>query len=110
MRVLLAALCLSFLLVRVAATSISDLEAKVSSLEAELSLCRLDAKSREEARSRAKKTASAAVMSCDRHQTCEACSTAGCGWCLGERACVPDEAWMCQGEEDHVGVKVGKAR
>jgi thiol-disulfide isomerase/thioredoxin len=34
---------------------------------------------------------------------CDACRAAGCGWCLSTRRCVPDVAWQCQGETDHVG-------
>ena len=90
---------------------ISGLESRIAELETQLRNCKTDAKAKEEVRARARKEASKAVLSCDSYSTCQTCSQpgTGCGWCLGERACVPDEAWMCQGEEDHVGVKVGKA-
>ncbi|GMI43848.1 hypothetical protein TrCOL_g9998 [Triparma columacea] len=48
----------------------------------------------------------ATVEDCSAHQSCDVCLAEGCGWCIGERACVPDEPWMCQGEEDHIG-KIG---
>ena len=42
--------------------------------------------------------------SCAHHLSCGAClATAGCGWCIGERDCVADVPWLCQGEDDHVG-------
>jgi len=37
------------------------------------------------------------ISSCDVHLNCASCLAANCGWCLGERACVPDKPWMCQG-------------
>ncbi len=43
------------------------------------------------------------MKNCALHVSCQACLRDGCGWCIGERACVPDEVWMCQGEDDHVG-------
>ena len=32
----------------------------------------------------------------------ECASLEGCAWCLQTRRCVPDEAWICQGDLDHV--------
>jgi len=43
------------------------------------------------------------VLDCTAHLDCQSCFSAGCGWCIGERACVKDEPWYCQGQEDHVG-------
>ena len=42
-------------------------------------------------------------VECTAHLDCQSCLNNRCGWCLGERACVKDEPWMCQGQEDHVG-------
>ena len=42
--------------------------------------------------------------SCAHHLSCGSClATAGCAWCIGERDCVADVPWLCQGEDDHVG-------
>ena len=56
---------------------------------------------------KAQKKASEQKSSCDVHLSCNSCLSGGCAWCIGERACVVDEAWQCQGEEDHVGLKIG---
>lgn len=47
---------------------------------------------------------------CSVHRTCQPCFDSGCAWCLGERVCVRDEAWMCQGEQDQVGKRVGAVK
>ena len=40
---------------------------------------------------------------CHAFHGCTECIEGGCGWCLAARSCKPDEAWQCQGQEDHVG-------
>lgn len=93
--------------------TVVELQSRIKSLEQQLSNCEIRSEEfsgRKRAQEQAEREAKASVQSCDDLTTCETCSTTpGCGWCLGERACVPDEAWMCQGEEDHVGVRVGTA-
>ena len=37
------------------------------------------------------------------HLSCDACLAVGCAWCLGNRKCVEDKAWACNGDTDHVG-------
>ena len=52
----------------------------------------------------AAKQTTAAISSCELNLSCNSCiETKNCAWCIGERACVPDEKWYCQGEQDHVG-------
>jgi len=51
----------------------------------------------------ASKEATRMLNACSNMLSCNSCLQSGCAWCLGERACVPDEPWLCQGEEDHVG-------
>eukprot|EP00912_Choanoflagellata_sp_UC4_P000423 UC4_evm2s261 len=46
------------------------------------------------------------IKDCNPFLSCTECIAAGCGWCLGARKCVEDIAWVCAGDEDHVG-KVG---
>lgn len=48
--------------------------------------------------------------SCSSYLSCGACSSNNCGWCIGERVCVEDAVWMCQGEDDMVADKYGKAK
>lgn len=43
-------------------------------------------------------------MSCSSFLGCEACVSGGCGWCISQRACRPDEPWQCQGDVDHIGL------
>jgi len=46
---------------------------------------------------------------CANHLDCGACVASGCGWCISQRACRPDEPWLCQGDVDHIGLGgVGK--
>lgn len=40
---------------------------------------------------------------CSAHHDCDSCRAASCAWCISSRRCVPDVAWMCDGEHDHVG-------
>lgn len=40
---------------------------------------------------------------CSAFHGCDECIEGGCAWCLSARSCKPDEAWQCQGQEDHVG-------
>ncbi len=40
---------------------------------------------------------------CSAFHGCNECIEASCAWCLAARSCRPDEAWQCQGQEDHVG-------
>ena len=41
--------------------------------------------------------------SCSSIHGCNECIENNCAWCLSSRSCKPDEAWQCQGMEDHVG-------
>jgi thiol-disulfide isomerase/thioredoxin len=41
---------------------------------------------------------------------CDSCFANGCAWCVGERICVPDEIWMCQGQEDQVSNVYGAVK
>ena len=41
--------------------------------------------------------------SCSSIHGCNECIGTNCAWCLSSRSCKPDEAWQCQGMEDHVG-------
>ena len=38
----------------------------------------------------------AAATRCAAHLACHSCVADGCGWCISQRACRPDEAWQCQ--------------
>eukprot|EP00750_Incisomonas_marina_P032337 INCI9142.4.p1 GENE.INCI9142.4~~INCI9142.4.p1 ORF type:complete len:984 (+),score=126.33 INCI9142.4:332-2953(+) len=40
---------------------------------------------------------------CTLFLSCDDCLDGGCGWCISDRTCVPDEPWICLGEHDHVG-------
>ena len=40
---------------------------------------------------------------CSSLHGCNECIENNCAWCLQSRSCKPDEAWQCQGMEDHVG-------
>ena len=40
---------------------------------------------------------------CSSMHGCNECIENNCAWCLQSRSCKPDEAWQCQGMEDHVG-------
>lgn len=40
---------------------------------------------------------------CTLFLSCDDCLEGGCGWCISDRTCVPDEPWICLGEHDHVG-------
>jgi len=44
----------------------------------------------------------AAASRCAAHLACHSCVADGCGWCISQRACRPDEAWQCQ-----VGTVIG---
>ena len=44
---------------------------------------------------------------CAEFISCGECIAHGCGWCIGERDCVDDVPWRCQGDVDHVGT-IGK--
>lgn len=44
-----------------------------------------------------------APPNCIAFHGCNECIEGGCAWCLAARSCKPDEAWQCQGQEDHVG-------
>jgi len=43
---------------------------------------------------------------CESRMSCDTCvfEGQGCAWCIMGRRCVPDRAWECQGEQDHVGL------
>ena len=45
---------------------------------------------------------------CSGYLSCDECAAARCGWCINTRRCVPDVAWQCQGEVDHIGALTGK--
>lgn len=47
---------------------------------------------------------------CGVHLECQSCFSSGCAWCLGERICVQDAVWMCQGKQDQVGAKIGAVK
>ena len=50
-----------------------------------------------------------ASAQCTQLADCGACLAASCAWCVSTKRCVPDEAWMCQGDTDHIG-KLGRAQ
>lgn len=97
------------------ARALTPPEDETASLRAKLSQCEMKVieLSKEEEAKKAKKAALKAKRSllkdCSTHQSCDLCFASGCAWCLGERACVSDEAWMCQGEDDHVG-RIGRVK
>ena len=97
---------------RVISEHFSSPAAEISRLKTELQECKArvaEMTKQEEAKKALKegvKKKMATVEDCSAHQSCDSCLSQGCGWCIGERACVPDEPWMCQGEEDHIG-KIG---
>lgn len=86
--------------------TLEELENRVANLELELTECAAKVQQSFDAakvESASKSTAAKMMKNCALHVSCQACLRDGCGWCIGERACVPDEVWMCQGEDDHVG-------
>jgi hypothetical protein len=36
------------------------------------------------------------AVTCAKHLACGSCVADGCGWCISQRACRPDEPWLCQ--------------
>ena len=42
-------------------------------------------------------------LPCGAHLSCDACRVNACAWCIAARRCVEDKAWMCTGEDDHIG-------
>ena len=52
---------------------------------------------------------SEAKKPCNMYFSCNDCVSQGCGWCIAQRACREDAAWMCLGDHDHVGLSgIGK--
>jgi DnaJ-domain-containing protein 1 len=46
---------------------------------------------------------------CSSYISCDKCVASRCAWCISQRACREDQAWICQGDTDHIGLGgVGK--
>eukprot|EP00941_MAST-03F_sp_MAST-3F-sp1_P006267 g6267.t1 len=50
------------------------------------------------------------IIDCGQHKSCQECASQDkCAWCLGQRLCVDDVAWICHGERYHVSHPDGAA-